>query len=130
MMKPKNSSSQLKALVVDDDRVNRMTHQALLKKVGVENLASVENGKKAVELYCNGESFDLILMDKDMPVMNGIEATKQLRSMGIRDMIVGVSSSSRGAENVQQFMEAGLDEYYTKPLTVDTLKAILDKIKS
>lgn len=59
-----------------------------------------------------------------------IQATKQLRSMGIRDMIVGVSSSSRGAENVQQFMEAGLDEYYTKPLTVDTLKAILDKIKS
>jgi len=73
IMKPKNSSSQLKALVVDDDRVNRMTHQALLKKVGVENLASVENGKKAVDLHCNGESFDLILMDKDMPVMNGIE---------------------------------------------------------
>jgi len=58
-----------------------------------------------------------------------IQATKQLRSMGIRDMIVGVSSSSRGSENVQQFMEAGLDDYYTKPLTVDTVKAILDKIK-
>jgi len=58
-----------------------------------------------------------------------IQATKQLRSMGIRDMIVGVSSS-HGAENVEAFMEAGLDDYYTKPLTVDTLKAILDKIKS
>ncbi|CAJ1898676.1 unnamed protein product [Sphenostylis stenocarpa] len=126
-MKPKNSSSQLKALVVDDDRVTRMTHEALLKKVGVESLASVENGKKAVDLHCNGQSFDLILMDKDMPVMNGVEATKQLRSMGIRDMIVGVSSS-RGAENVQQFMDAGLDHFYTKPLTVDMLKAIIDKI--
>ncbi|KAK7396492.1 hypothetical protein VNO78_17535 [Psophocarpus tetragonolobus] len=129
VMKPKNSSTQLRALVVDDDRVIQKTHEGLLKKVGVKNHTAVENGKKAVDLHCNGERFDLILIDKDMPVMNGIEATKKLRSMGICNRIVGVSSLC-DTENIQQFLLAGIDEYYKKPLTVKTLKAILDNIES
>ncbi|KAJ7980491.1 two-component response regulator ARR22-like [Quillaja saponaria] len=66
-------------------------------------------------------------MDKDMPIMNGIEATKKLREMGIHSKIAGVSTRSMERE-VQEFMEAGLDDYQQKPLTIAKLISILHNI--
>lgn len=63
---------QLTALVVDDDIIVRMIYGKMLNRVGVKNQV-VENGKEAIDIHCSGQSFDLIFMDKDMPVMNGIE---------------------------------------------------------
>ncbi|OIW11239.1 hypothetical protein TanjilG_28330 [Lupinus angustifolius] len=120
-------ATNLTALVVDDNIINRKIHQKLLKNAGLKN-QGVGNGKEAVDIHCYGQSFDLILMDMDMPIMNGIEATKKLRSMGICSMIVGVSSRSMESE-IQQFMEAGLDDYQVKPLTITKLSSILHKIK-
>lgn len=67
-----NSATELRALIVDDDKLVRMIHQGLLKRAGVRNEA-VKNGKEAIDIHCSGQSFDIILMDKDMPIMNGIE---------------------------------------------------------
>ncbi|KDP26430.1 hypothetical protein JCGZ_17588 [Jatropha curcas] len=117
---------KITALVVDDDITNRIIHRRLLQHLGIEN-QEVKNGKEAVDIHCPGTFFDLILMDMDMPIMNGIEATKQLRAMGIRSTIVGVSTRSI-QEQVQEFMEAGLDGYQEKPLTNAKLISILDKI--
>ena len=80
LMAPQNPASQLRALVVDDDRQVRMIHQRLLNKVGVKNHA-VENGKEAVDIHCSGQSFDLILMDKEMPVMCGIEVRNHINRL-------------------------------------------------
>ncbi|XP_061341459.1 two-component response regulator 24-like [Gastrolobium bilobum] len=122
-----NLATQLTALVVDDNILNRKIHQKLLNSVGAKT-QGVENGKEAVDIhFINGQRFDLIFMDMDMPIMNGIEATKKLRSMGIRSMIIGVSSRSTEAE-IRTFMEAGLDDYQEKPLTIAKLSSILDKI--
>ncbi|KAG4913290.1 hypothetical protein AAZX31_19G155700 [Glycine max] len=102
----------------------------MFERVGIKDVTAAKNGKEAVDLHrINGQSFDLILMDKDMPIMNGIQATKELRSTGISSKIIGVSSSSREESNVQEFVEAGLDDYYMKPLTEEMLREILDKIK-
>ncbi|KAK7336952.1 hypothetical protein VNO77_17506 [Canavalia gladiata] len=117
---------QLTALIVDDDLVIRMIHQKMLNSVGVKNKVA-ENGKEAVDIHHSGQSFDLILMDLDMPVMNGIEATKELRSMGIHSMIAGVSARSVEAQ-IEEFIEAGLDQYLEKPLTVAKLASIIHKI--
>ncbi|KAK7336929.1 hypothetical protein VNO77_17482 [Canavalia gladiata] len=87
VMEAENSVTELTALVVDDDKFCRMIHQMLLNRVGVKNQA-VENGKEAVEIHNGGQSFDLILMDRDMPVMDGIEAMKILRSMEIRSSVI------------------------------------------
>ncbi|KAK8611749.1 hypothetical protein V6N13_131791 [Hibiscus sabdariffa] len=114
------------ALVVDDNTVNRMIHHRLLDNLGIENVAVV-NGKEAVDIHCSGKTFDLILMDMDMPVMNGIEATRQLREMGIRSMIAGVSTRSMERE-IREFIEAGLDDYQEKPLTMSKLISIIHKI--
>ncbi|CAL0326840.1 unnamed protein product [Lupinus luteus] len=121
-------ATHLTALVVDDNMISRKIHEKLLKNAGIRN-QGVGNGKEAVDIHFYGQSFDLILMDMDMPIMNGIQATKKLRSMGICSMIVGVSSRSMESE-IQQFMEAGLDDYQLKPLTKTKLSSILDKINS
>ncbi|XP_039043780.1 two-component response regulator 24-like [Hibiscus syriacus] len=99
-------SNKMTALVVDDNMVNRTIHHRLLDNLGIENEAVV-NGTEAVDIHCSGKTFDLILMDMDMPVMNGIEATRRLREMGIRSMIAGVSTQSMERE-VEEFMETGL----------------------
>ncbi|KAE9617413.1 putative histidine kinase response regulator and transcription factor RR-A-type family [Lupinus albus] len=87
----------------------------------------MENGKEAKDIHCSGQSFDMILIDKDIPIMNGIEATKKLRSMGIGSMIVAASPSSK-EEEIREFMEAGLNDYKVKPFTFTMLSSIIDKI--
>ena len=72
LMEPQNSGTELTALIVDDDKLGRMIHQGLLKRAGVKSEA-VKNGKEAVDIHSNGQRFDIILMDKEMPIMNGIE---------------------------------------------------------
>ncbi|KAM7263805.1 hypothetical protein ACFE04_001488 [Oxalis oulophora] len=116
--------NNLKVLVVDDSKINRMVHQKLLQKLGVENQAVV-NGKEAVDILgCS--SYDLILMDIDMPVMNGIEATMKIRELGNRCFIAGVSTNSEVGK--PEFVEAGFDDYQEKPLDKDKLLAILHKV--
>ncbi|KAJ1387223.1 Signal transduction response regulator, receiver domain [Sesbania bispinosa] len=118
---------KLTALVVDDDTMVRMVHGKMLNSVGVK-IQVVENGKEAIDIHHSGQSFDLILMDMDMPIMNGIEATKELRSMGIHSMIAGVSANCVEAHK-RAFMEAGLDDHLEKPLTIAKLTSIIHKIK-
>ncbi|KAG5043664.1 hypothetical protein JHK87_007579 [Glycine soja] len=103
-----------------------MVHRKMLNSVGLK-IQVAENGKEAVEIHRSGQSFDLILMDRDMPVMNGIEATKTLRSMGINSTITGVSTRSVTA-HIREFMEAGLDDYLENPLTLVKLTSIIHKM--
>lgn len=71
-MAPQNFASQLTALIVDDNIINRKIHQKMLNGFGVKSQC-VENGKEAVDIHLYGKKFDLIIMDMDMPIMNGIE---------------------------------------------------------
>ena len=73
----KEQSTKITALVVDDNMINRTIHHRLLDNLGIENEV-VDNGKEAVDVHCSGKNFDLILMDMDMPIMNGIEVRKCL----------------------------------------------------
>ncbi|KAM1349915.1 hypothetical protein PS2_003917 [Malus domestica] len=127
MLKSKNATTKITALVVDDSMVNQIIHHKLLENHGIE-IQVVGNGKEAIDVHCSGKQFDLILMDMDMPVMNGIEATRTLRAMGIRSTIAGVSSHSSLSEDAQEFMEAGIDDYQEKPLTPAKLVSILQKV--
>ncbi|XP_068322035.1 two-component response regulator 24-like [Pyrus communis] len=127
MLKSKNATTKMMALVVDDSIVNQRIHHKLLENFGIENQV-VGNGKEAIDVHCSGKHFDLILMDMDMPVMNGIEATRMLRAMGIRSTIAGVSSHSSLSEDTKEFIEAGLDDYQEKPLTPAKLVSIFHKV--
>ncbi|KAF5458278.1 hypothetical protein F2P56_022315 [Juglans regia] len=122
-----SAATNITALVVDDDSVNQMIHSKILENLGIQNQV-VRNGKEAVDLHSSGNNFDLILMDMDMPVMNGIEATRKLRAMGVRSIIAGVSTCTRDEREQKEFMEAGLDDFQEKPLTTPKVVSILQKV--
>ncbi|KAJ4776338.1 response regulator 24 [Rhynchospora pubera] len=85
-------------------------------------ITEAEDGKKAINHFLDGNEYDLVLMDKDMPKMNGVEATRTLRSMGIPVKIIAITGdeNSRGA-----FLDAGADEFLLKPLNFPALTDIL-----
>ena len=90
--------------------------QIILRKVLLNlNLESdeAENGQIAVDLHRQGRRYGLVLMDKEMPVMDGHEATRQLRSMGVKTPIVALTGNALTTDR-EVFFEAGVDDFQTK----------------
>lgn len=113
--------SSLRALVVDDSRVVRKILAKTLSELGFD-VSESEDGKKAVERLYSGESFDLMLVDWNMPVMNGCEMVRAVRANLLLDdvkiMMVTVETSM---DHVRMALEAGANEYLMKPFTQDLL---------
>jgi signal transduction histidine kinase len=113
-------------LVAEDNKVNQTLIIAVLKKLGAEATV-VANGLLAVE-HCQAASkkIDLIIMDCEMPVMDGWEATQTLRNMNmLREngepiIVIGLSAHAIEGSN-QRAHAAGMDDYITKPLVINTL---------
>ncbi|WP_292054390.1 MULTISPECIES: ATP-binding protein [unclassified Brevundimonas] len=106
----------MKVLVVEDHPVNRMILEAWMGSNG-HLAATAEHGGMAVELAAN-QAFDLIVMDVNMPVMDGLEATRQIRSespLNADTPIIVLSASAR-AEDHQAGFSAGADAYLNKPI--------------
>jgi PAS domain S-box-containing protein len=115
---------KLKILTVDDNRTNLQILHVFLKKLGHETI-SAENGEVAVAKY-QEEHPDLILMDIMMPVMDGLEATRKIRSISSDHWvpIIFLSALDRD-ENLVGGLEAGGDDYLAKPINFVVLEAKL-----
>ncbi len=116
-------------LLVEDDLSNQYFMQRLLEKAGVRS-ATAENGLEALERWESGD-FDCILMDIQMPVMDGIEATKAIRNSeaGAKaDIPIIALTSFAMAGDREKFLAAGMNEYLSKPVHLDDLKEVLDKV--
>ncbi|XP_056168145.1 two-component response regulator 24-like isoform X2 [Syzygium oleosum] len=119
---------KLSVLIVDDELLVRKVHERLVSKLEVAKQVQTQtatNGKEALDLHLSGSSFDIILVDLQMPIMDG---TEELRAMGVESMIVGVTSVDAGADK-EAFMEAGLDECLAKPLTADKIKSLVETLE-
>ncbi|WMV20067.1 hypothetical protein MTR67_013452 [Solanum verrucosum] len=112
--------SAQKSLVITLKYSRPMLPQQTLPSV---SLASI-NGQEAVLAHHNGACFDLIMMDLDMSVMN---ACQELRDMHVDSLIVGMTSCEKEEEE-KSFLNAGLDYYYQKPLTIDVVCNLVEKI--
>lgn len=122
----------LKILVAEDQEVNQMLIQAALEKLG-HTVVCVENGQQALdELYANPCDFDVVLMDNNMPVMSGCEAVRILRSSGTVCSTIPVLAISADAmvEQQQQFIEAGMDGFVSKPIEIDVLTNEIERVIS
>lgn len=112
-----------RVLLVEDNRVNRMIATSLLEKMGVK-AAVAENGKEALEAV-TAEAWDLVLMDCQMPVMDGYDATRAIRELekerGGHTPIVALTASARESDK-QRCLESGMDAFLSKPLTIDELR--------
>ncbi len=113
-----------KVLVAEDAEGCTILAERILKRYGLE-VVMVDNGKEAVEKALQ-ESFDLILMDIQMPGLNGLEATKKLREEGITTPIVALTAYAM-PEDRANCMAAGCDDYISKPIDQDELRRVLSK---
>jgi two-component system, sensor histidine kinase and response regulator len=127
---PVRSSRPLRVLVAEDNAVNQLVIRRLLEKRG--HLVEIaRNGGQAVAAAENG-AFDLILMDLEMPVMNGWEATAAIRageaSAGVpRLTIVALTAHAMKGQD-DRCREAGMDNYLAKPIEVAALDAVLEQV--
>ncbi len=117
-----------KILVVDDSPFNRKMLVRLMTSKGYE-CAQAEDGADAVRVYQEmteiGHEIEFMLMDYEMPVMNGPSATKKLRELGCNCLIVGVTGNVL-PDQVATFKSHGADAVLPKPLVIEDLQFLLD----
>ncbi len=114
-------------LVAEDAPANQKLLRILLGKAGIDPVI-VDDGRQAVEA-ATGESFDLIFMDMQMPVMNGYEATEALRTQGNDTTIVALTANAMEGDKEKCLM-CGCDDYLSKPVGQDELNEVLAKYLS
>lgn len=114
----KSEKRSIKILIAEDNRTNRMVIRAILKPTKSE-LVFAEDGVEAVELWKSG-SFDLVLMDIQMPNMNGVDATRAIRTLEVdgdlsKTPIVAVTANAMPHQQ-REYLAAGMDDHVSKPI--------------
>lgn len=107
------SLKEFKVLLVDDSLDNQALIQKILRLAGAE-VVTAGNGREAVDKAMSGE-FSLILMDLQMPEMDGFEATKRLRELGYKKPIIALTAHAMKEER-QRSLRSGFDDHITKPI--------------
>ena len=105
-------------LLVDDNESNRKLFQLLLKRAGAQ-VITAENGQEALDLV-GQHAFDLVLMDIQMPVMDGYTATRQLRDQGVTIPIIALTAHAMKG-NAEKCLETGYSGYLSKPVQTHEL---------
>lgn len=121
---------KLKILVAEDDYISRRLISILLNKYINCELTLVENGTHAYESACKKE-FDLIFLDHHMPICNGPQASRKIRSnktIEHQPYIVGLSASF-GTDR-KEFEDAGINQFISKPIMPAQLKELLSNLKT
>lgn len=117
-------------LIVEDNRTNRKVIEALLQKIGLK-FRSVENGQEAVNAFDEGIQIALILMDCQMPIMDGFEATRQIRQREQDRNLprVPIVALTAGAfeKDRQNCLAAGMDHFLPKPVNFNALRDALSQ---
>ena len=111
-------------MVAEDDPANQMLITKLLEKMGFK-VTIAEDGNKALQKALT-QSFDLILMDIQMSIMNGYEATEALRKEGISTPVIALTANAMKGDR-EKCITAGCDDYISKPIDQDELRRVLKK---
>ena len=126
------SSEALHILLAEDNDINQMVALRLLQRSGVsaDNITVVDNGRDALVALEAGD-YDLVLMDVQMPEMDGFEATRAIRdresavgAQGRRLPIIAMTAHAMAGDR-ERCLSAGMDDYITKPLRAPELVALL-----
>ncbi|MGI0479220.1 ATP-binding protein [Geminocystis sp. CENA526] len=123
---PKNELPQLKILLAEDNKVNQKVGLLTLKKIGyTADIAN--NGLEVLEML-EKQFYDVILMDMQMPKMDGITATQKIRQSDTKQPIIIAVTANILEEDRQKCLDAGMDDYISKPIGIVKLKNTLAKL--
>jgi CheY-like chemotaxis protein len=127
---PAELSSELRVLAAEDNATNQLVLKTLLQFTGID-VAIVENGKLAVEAWAS-QAWDVILMDVQMPIMDGPTATREIRSrerleQRPRTPIIALTANNM-SHQIAEYMECGMDGHVAKPIGADALFEAIVKV--
>lgn len=122
-------SKHVRALIAEDNLINQRLIKLLLKEYGIL-VTAVSNGDEAVEM-CRKEQYDIVFMDIDMPIKDGILATQEIKAEEVparigRMPIIALTALAMEGDR-EYILGRGLDDYLSKPLTREKLEYILQK---
>jgi len=119
----------LRALIVDDVPVNRMVLRLLLKKNDWD-VVEAQNGLEALQILEKDVTFDVILMDISMPVMDGETANQKIKESGspIKDIPVVALTAHAFSSDRERFLKAGLQGYVSKPVRPEDLWGEINRV--
>lgn len=120
----KNIDRPYNILLAEDDKVNQMVITRILKERGYL-VDAVVNGLQAVEM-CLKNSYDAILMDIQMPVMDGIEAARRIKEINKCTPIIAITAYALKGDR-EKFLAHGMDEYVSKPIKIEELYSVIEK---
>jgi PAS domain S-box-containing protein len=121
------ASNGLRILIVEDNTVNLRVICAQLKKLG-HTFNSAANGQEALEAL-QTSAYDLVLMDCQMPVMDGYEATRAIRAGQNQPSIMIVAMTANAMEGDRELcLQAGMNDYVSKPVRVQELRTVLERV--
>ncbi|MGZ3607772.1 MAG: response regulator, partial [Syntrophales bacterium] len=124
---PVSDGLQLRILLAEDNIVNQNLVKIMLSKAG-HRVELASNGQEAVDkLIRTDDPFDLIFMDIQMPVMDGLEATKIIRSRGYGDIPIIALTASAMEEDRISCLKVGMDDYVAKPVRTEVVKEVIEK---
>lgn len=112
-------------LIVDDFFTNRMAIKNVLKNYGFNNVEA-KNGKEAIDII-QSQTIDMVLMDIEMPVMNGLDALKHIKSMEStkKNNLPVIAITAHQNNDLEEYTRNGFDGVIAKPFSIDKLKDIL-----
>jgi len=124
---PKKPAHEAQVLLVEDYPVNQLFAEKLLRKFGFTQIDKVEDGFEAV-IRCSEKHYDIIFMDCQMPKMDGYLATQEIRlqeSTSTRHTLIVAMTANAMVGDREKCIEAGMDEYLSKPLRAEHMKKTL-----
>jgi two-component system sensor histidine kinase/response regulator len=122
-----NQKNAISILLAEDNPVNQKLVIKLLTKAGY-NVEVVNNGREAVDKYvAEPNKYDIIFMDIQMPVLNGIEATALLREQGFKQLPIIAMTANAMKGDREKFLAMGMDDYIAKPIKRELVFNVLNK---
>ena len=124
------NSGKKPILIVEDLAANRELFSLQLQQFGLAS-QSVRNGREAIELLeADPDAFSMILMDLQMPVMDGLTTAQLIRHSEVntgRHIVIIALTANRALESREQCLQAGMDDFINKPVTLDKLNDLFSK---
>ena len=119
-----NDSKNYRILLAEDNQINQLIARTFISDLGY-SIQVVSNGQEALDVLKNSQ-FDLVLMDCQMPVLDGFETTRQLRALKNKIPIIALTANAMKGDQ-ERCLAAGMNDYMTKPFKKEDLQKILGK---